>query len=54
MLFTNTAPGIVQNINVTCGPVDLINRCTVSWDVSNIDDALFFICVYTGAQIKLH
>ena len=34
--FIITAPGVVPNVMVTCGPVDLINQCTVTWDVSNL------------------
>jgi len=43
-----TAPGVVPNVRVTCGPVDLMNQCTVTWDVSSVvfvDDVLFFACM---------
>ena len=33
--FIIVAPGIVRNIDAVCGPVDIINCCTVTWDVSN-------------------
>ena len=27
-------PGQVDNVSITCGPVELINQCTVTWNVS--------------------
>ena len=27
-------PGQVDNVSIACGPVGLINRCTVTWNVS--------------------
>ena len=51
-LCYSAVPGQVDNVNITCGPVDLINRCTVTWNVSTKyvlyctdNDNLRYICM---------
>ena len=31
----STVPGIVTGVMLTCEVMDLINQCTVDWDVSD-------------------
>ena len=35
MTCITAAPGTVQNVSVSCSPVDLENQCIVNWDVSD-------------------
>ena len=40
-----TVPGAIGIVSITCGPVNLINQCSVNWDVSQI--VSFSNCAHT-------
>ena len=35
-VFYISVPGQVDNVSLTCDPVELINRCTATWNVSYV------------------
>ena len=43
-MYYITVPDDVGMINLTCGAVDLINQCTVKWNVSVYDCCIYIIC----------
>ena len=46
------APGHVDMLNSTCAPVDLINRCNVTWNVCNSMYVRTFVLTYIYVRYK--
>ena len=45
-LLYNAEPGRVKNVSLTCSVMDLINQCTVTWNVSLYIYALCLLYYY--------
>ena len=41
----------VTGVIMTCQPDDLINKCTVMWNVSNCTFMCMFVCISTTVSI---
>ena len=45
-MYYITVPNDVGRVNLTCDAVDLINQCTVTWNVSVHDCCIHFNILY--------
>ena len=48
--FINSAIDHVTGVRLTCGSVGLINRCTVTWEVSY---SLLYVCMYLRTYLLM-
>ena len=45
LIMVYVVPDRVDNINILCGAVDLINQCNVTWNVSLYNYCLYLITI---------
>ena len=48
-----TAPGKVDMVTVKCTPVDMINQCNITWNVSLLVYGLAYMCTVLISQARV-